>query len=275
VSAESAPARQDPHADWPDRTTLTDPSGELLLAYSASESLRDDTAWADGVWVPDGVPIDKAATVALDSMAGWVLSTSDDRLAMSLLSAGAQQRRHAHSMTCTLAGRSPDVAVPPGCGIEPLTPAQVDRHALRLGALHYRAYPAGHVDAFDGDEAGAVSQVRAIARGELLGPMSPESRVAIVDRQIVGACLVVDRPGEPPYGGPWVIDLFRDPDCPLKGIGAALLVAAMRAGAEAGLPGLSLVVTHGNDRAKRLYERLGFVEAEQGWTLLLPTPPQP
>jgi ribosomal protein S18 acetylase RimI-like enzyme len=261
----------DPLADWPDRTPLTDESGDVVLVFSASESTRDAVPWADGVWIPSGVGAAHAAEVALQAMPGWRFSTSDPSLAKAMLAAGAGERRHAHTMSRLLTEPLPaSTDSSPDIRVEPLSAAQVDRHALTLGALNVRAYPSGHPDAFDGDEAAAVSQLRAIARGELLGMMMAESRVALVDRRIVGACLVVDRPGEPPDAGPWVIDIFRDPACRVRGVGTALLGSVLRAGVEAGLPALSLAVSHDNTSARRLYSRLGFTEADESWTLALP-----
>ena len=259
--------------NWSDRTTLRDEAGDVVLVFSASESTRESIPWADGVWVPPSVPIIDAVGRALDAMPGWRFSTSDRSLARAMLAAGARQRRHAHIMTTSSPEPpppAPDVATDSGLRVEPLTAAQVDRHALALGALSYRAYPAEHPDAFDGDEAAAISQVRAIARGEMLGPLMSESRVALVDGRIVGACLVVDRPGAPPYGGPWVIDVFRDPSSPVRGVGTAMLADVLRAAREAALPGLSLTVSHDNRPARRLYRRLGLTEVDESWTLALP-----
>lgn len=261
-------ADPDPHADWPDRTTLSDGSG-VSLVFSRSESVRGSAPWADGVWAPSSVNRERAADLALAAMPGWIFSTSDEALVKALLDAGASKRRHAHSMSRAL----PGPAEPPTADdvrIEPISPAQVDRHALRLGAIMRRAYPPGHPDALEGDEAAAVSQVRAIARGELLGPMLTESQVGLFDGDIVGACLVVERTGDPPHGGPWVIDIFRDPDCPARGVGTSLLSRALAAVREAGLSGLSLVVSHENAPARRLYSRLGFTEVDESWTLVLP-----
>ncbi len=263
----------DPHASWADRTGLRDESGQVVLVFTASESVRSAIPWADGVWVPPSIPPGRAAALALAAFPGWRLSTSDADLATALLAAGAVERRHAHTMTTSLGEVAADGSGRPtaaGLRVEPLTATQVDRHALRLGAVNVRAYPEGHVDAFDGDEAAAVSQVRAIARGELLGPMMVESQVALLDGQIVGACLVVDRSGIPPSGGPWVIDLFRDPASPALGVGTALLRATIAAARDAGLPGLSLAVSHDNARARRLYAAFGFTEVEESWTLALP-----
>ncbi len=261
----------DPLGDWPDRTPLRDGSDVVVLVFSAAESTRDAIPWADGVWVPPTVPTARAVELALQAMPGWRFSTSDPSLAESLLAAGATERRHAHTMSRPSTDPLPATVDPSRrIRVEPLTAAQVDRHALTLGAINLRAYPAGHPDAFDDDEAAAVSQLRAIARGELLGMMMAESRVAIVEGRIAGAALVVDRPGDPPHAGPWVIDIFRDPDCPARGVGTALLREVVRAAAEAGLPAISLVVSHDNAVARRLYTRLGFIEVDESWTLALP-----
>jgi ribosomal protein S18 acetylase RimI-like enzyme len=265
-------SESDPFSDWPDRTTLTDEHGRLVLTYSASESVTGAIPWADGAWVPPNTPTKHAAAVALEAMAGWRFSTTDPALAHAMAIAGATERRHAHTMsTSPLRPVSPPVETTSGLRVESLTAAQVDRHALALGDLNLRAYPSGHPDSFDGDSAAAASQIRAIARGEMLGLMLPESRIALAEGAIVGACLVVDRPGRPPHAGPWIIDIFRDPDTPLRGVGTALLTATVEAGADSGLPGLSLAVSHANLRARRLYQRLGFSEADESWTFDLPT----
>jgi ribosomal protein S18 acetylase RimI-like enzyme len=76
--------------------------------------------------------------------------------------------------------------------------------------------------------------------------------------------LVVDRPGE----GPWVSDLWRDPDPAYAGAGSALLRwAAARLD---GFGSLGLVVTVGNDRALRAYERVGFTIESTTRTVRLP-----
>ena len=73
--------------------------------------------------------------------------------------------------------------------------------------------------------------------------------------RVVAAILVGGFPGEPPYAGPWVMELFRDPAHP--GTGRPLLERALHRVAAAGLPALGLAVTDGNP-AIGLYEAIGF-----------------
>jgi ribosomal protein S18 acetylase RimI-like enzyme len=104
----------------------------------------------------------------------------------------------------------------------------------------------------------------------VLGPLLDCSALATRDDRVVGACLVVDRAGNPPDGGPWVLDVFRDPADPARGIGAAMLSQAARSARAASLPALSLAVTHENSAARAVYERLGFADLGESWTLALP-----
>ncbi len=118
----------------------------------------------------------------------------------------------------------------------------------------------------------AVPAILAELRGWRVAADEPLARELLTERQFgpvlacsgvaldaggtpVAASIVTGAPGEPPFGGPWVILVFRAPGHP--GAGRALLARALRIAARDGLPGLGLAVTHGNPAA-RLYEDLGF-----------------
>jgi ribosomal protein S18 acetylase RimI-like enzyme len=73
------------------------------------------------------------------------------------------------------------------------------------------------------------------------------------DEPVVGAIILGTIPGDPPRNGPWVIDVFRAPG--RRGVGRALVARAL---ALAEVETLGLIVTEGNDAARRLYESLGF-----------------
>lgn len=259
----------DPFADWPDRTSL-EHGDRVVLVYTPAEGTRDGRPWADGAWRPPTAPVDVAAAAVLDSLRGHAFSTSDTALAEALSAAGASTLRHAHEMSHPLHA-VPSGDVVPGLAIEPLSARQIDRYADDLGAIHVASYPVGHPDHAARDAAAAAQEMRSISRGELLGPVLDVSRLALYDHRIVGACVIVDREGTPPFGGPWVLDVFRDPACPVKGIGSALLVSTLAAARPAGLAGVSLAVSHENATALRLYRRLGFVDRGESLTLALPS----
>lgn len=259
---------EDPLRHWPDRTPLYDDDGRLLVVFTRAEGTRNGRPWADGLWRPADVSIQTATEVVVDTFAGWAVSLSDPGLGAALVERGASTLRHAHLMSHRLVELAP---VPPGpLRLEPLTASDVERTCQRLGEIALAAYPSTHPDHAHADVEQAAGEIAAIGRGELLGPLLDVSRLAMHGHDAVGACLVVDRPGRAPEGGPWVIDLFRDPAAQVRGVGRALLTASMTAASTAGLPSLSLAVSHSNTAALRLYSSLGFDDAEQSWTLAVP-----
>ena len=260
----------DPLSHWPARTTLKGADGTTALIYSPGESTRNGRPWADGVWRPGDVPVDAAVDVSLRQLGGYAVSTSDAELVDGLVAAGAETLRHAHVMAHDLA-TVPDPPSVEGLSIHGIGPQQVARHAARLGELNLAAYPVDHPDHEHETVDAAAGEMLAVSRGELLGPVLPVSQVAVSRHTLIGAALIVDRPGNTPEGGPWVLDIFRDPAAPVKGVGRALLVAVLVAAKETGLPSVTLVVSHTNANARALYGALGFVDHEQSWTLGLPT----
>jgi ribosomal protein S18 acetylase RimI-like enzyme len=130
-----------------------------------------------------------------------------------------------------------------------LRPVDVERDAVALHALDDAAFVgfpdyvpesadafrAGHLEAHDFDPA--------------------LSRVAEQDGRMVGSLLARRRPNEP-VG--WVDILAVYPDHQGRGIGTALLTTAFAAFARAGLREAQLGVASFNERALRLYERIGM-----------------
>jgi ribosomal protein S18 acetylase RimI-like enzyme len=259
----------DPFAHWPDRTALTDGDGRTVLRYTLGEDARDGRPWADGAWRPDDVSVDDASCATLDLLPGYAVSSADRPLVEGLLAAGATELRHAHVMTHDLS-TLPKQREVGGLAVHRLTRDQLLRHAQRIGALMMSAYPPGHADHRFQDTDHAVRSITMVAHDEVLGPFLHVSQVAVHGHKIIGAALVVDRPGRAPEGGPWLLDIFRDPATPLRGVGRALLSAALHAASEDGLTSLTLAVSHSNANAFGLYGSLGFVDHEQSWTLALP-----
>lgn len=259
----------DPFAHWGSRTTLFDGDGRVVFVFTLSEGTRSGRPWADGVWRPDRVALGQAVDSALSTFTGHAFSTSDRDLVEALRDAGATELRHAHTMSHGLSS-VPEVAVE-GLRTQALPAADLAARAAELGVISFRAYPPGHPDHEHESDEDAAAELAAISRGELLGAYLDVSQVATTpDGRAVGACLIVDREGAAPDGGPWIIDVFRDPDSSVKGVGAAMITAALAAAKAAGLPSVSLAVSHSNANAVALYTSLGFVDADENWTLALP-----
>lgn len=263
----------DPFAHWPDRTPLVGDDGRTLLVYSLSGDPQDGRPWADGVWRPDDIPVADAVAEALRRLPGHAVSTSDRELVAAFGDAGAETLRHAHVMSHDLAGlddlrRTP---TPDHVRTHRLTAQQLLRQAQRIGPLLMTAYPPGHPDHRYASVEHAIRGLHLVAQDDVLGPFLDVSQVAILDHAVIGAALIVERPGVAPDGGPWLLDLFRDPASPVKGVGRALLVASLTAAERAGLASMTLVVSHSNTTARALYESLGFADHGQSWTLALPS----
>jgi len=258
----------DPHASWGDRTPLSDDAG-VVVVFSLADSIRSGRPWADGVWRPTDVDLDRAVAMVRTALAGHTVSTSDEELADALLASGASPVRHAHTMTH-------DLTTVPAAGEEsPIVIASLDAAGLHaeadtLGTIAFAAYAGAHPDHEHDHPEQSIGEMHAIADGEVLGPLLPVSTIARVEGRPIGACLVVERPGSAPDGGPWVVDVFRDPTVAVRGAGTALLGGSLHRAAASGLPSLSLVVSHANLSAMRVYERLGFVETGQSRTVVLP-----
>lgn len=186
---------------------------------------------------------------------------TDPREAAQHIASGAILERHAHQMRLKLPAPSYD---------EPefrpfaddATPPVPWTHVL---PAFLAAYPPEHPDYLPGGAALIDTHLVHYTQGAALGPLiCRASAIAVRDDYAYGGVLIVDRPGE----GPWVCEVWRDPDPVFAGSGTALL--RWSAARLAGYPSLGLVVTVGNDQALRAYERVGFTIETTAWRLRLP-----
>ncbi|MBE8521902.1 GNAT family N-acetyltransferase [Amycolatopsis sp. H6(2020)] len=237
-----------------------DAGGVPVLSFLRRENAG--RPWADRVEVLG----DGAADVALRDLSGWV-ATGPRSLADDLVARGARLIRASHRMTCDLSVRRPPrdwsgVASPLRC--EPF-----DRPVDDLIPAWRAAYPPGHPDHRDEyeDVVAVRERFEALAGGAAYGPLSPLSGVAAHDGVVVAGLLINDFPGEVPWGGFLITDLFRHTAYP--GAGALLLRWTLARAAAAGLGVVGLVVTEGNP-ARRLYERHGFEVFESPVTVAIP-----
>jgi GNAT superfamily N-acetyltransferase len=130
------------------------------------------------------------------------------------------------------------------------------------GPLH-RAFPPDHAD-YDpaiADEPGAERAMVSYFNGSVIGPFLPASSEATdAVGQVLGG-LVVNRMPEhdDSPGGPWVTEVFVEPDAQGQGIGRALFAATVAALRTTGERSLRLAV-HRDNSAHHLYTSLGFTQ---------------
>ncbi|MFM1966326.1 MAG: hypothetical protein RL134_2051 [Actinomycetota bacterium] len=208
-----------------------------------------------------GVSVEEAVAALLDALPGCFASTSDQALAEALLHAGAGLVRHAHQMRLDL-----PIAIRDEPDFRPFAPdGSPPVPWTDVLPAFLAAYPPEHPDHLPGGETLIDDYLVPYTTGGRLGPAIPEaSAIAVRDGAAYGGILIVDRPGE----GAWVCDIWRDPDPAYAGTGAALLRWA--ASRLRGFDSLGLIVTVGNERALRVYERVGCAIQATAWTVRLP-----
>ncbi|TDB85528.1 GNAT family N-acetyltransferase [Actinomadura sp. KC216] len=144
-----------------------------------------------------------------------------------------------------------DGAPPPPPGFRPFE----DADTATLAALLWDAYRGTPDEADVGDLKGAAREVRLTLDGEYGTFLRDASFVAEHDgRPVAGALVTLYR------DVPLLAFLFVAQSHAGHGLGRGLIQAVMHALAEQGHDTLTLAVTRRNRRARRLYDRLGFVE---------------
>jgi GNAT superfamily N-acetyltransferase len=230
-----------PDPERPGWLTLTDDEGAAVGRFVRGE--RDGRPMAD-LFERETTPEGAVPPILLE-LRGWRIG-ADEALGEALIAAGGRPARHAHVYSHDLR-RLPG----PGEG-EPLGDRTIDDLVPAFAAAFRPDHPDGIRD--------PRASLHHLTEGQLLDA----SGVIVRDGRVVAAILVGRFEGEPPFGGPWVMELFRDPAHP--GTGRALLERALHRVAQDGLPALGLAVTDGNP-AVRLYEAVGFRHVVSAWSV--------
>jgi ribosomal protein S18 acetylase RimI-like enzyme len=152
-------------------------------------------------------------------------------------------------MLLRLAPQSPDNRWP--CRAAELADAPA------LGALMLAAYQ-GTID-YDGETPEQAEQAaRAMLAGEYGALIEGCSFVTERDGQPIGASIITLW-----NGAPLVCDIMVHPSWKNRGLGTFLLRQSAGALFARGYPNLRLFVTHGNDNALHVYQKLGFQAEEE------------
>jgi GNAT superfamily N-acetyltransferase len=240
--------------------TLSDRAGRPVLSYV--EGTRAGRPYADlaRVLAPG------ADEMILRRLPGWVVSGDED-LGRRLLAAGARRLRHAHTYSRDLrADPAPACWAETGYGVvacDAVPPAEVFP-AWRA------AYGPGHPDHHETADAELLAgELVPLLAGRTHGPLLPCGGLMLRQDRVVAGVTVGTLGGEQPFGGPWVLDVFRDPAPRFAGLGGVMLRRTLALATLHGLPSLGLAVTEGNP-ARRLYERLGFRHTASSITVIVP-----
>lgn len=195
---------------------------------------------------------------------GFWFSSPDDGVTNALIASGATVVRHSHVMTCDV------TRVQHSHEDSPIRVAPIRASSTELAELNVRAYPPGHVDFETSDIAEARRDLDAMLSGTLIGPFLDSVSGMATDGDRPVAVLIANRmPDHGIGGGPWVTELFRDPNPAYRGFGTSLLSRAIRTLRGEGETSLSLAVTDGNP-AIAVYRRFGFDVVASRRKLLIP-----
>jgi GNAT superfamily N-acetyltransferase len=241
-------------------------SGAELARYVEAE--REERRFAERFELSDGADPERVLPVVLAELGGWRVA-AEEPFARRLTAAGGSPRRHAHVMSRDLV-RDPA----PSAWLEPQLPEGVrlmpaDRPAIDLAPAYRAAYPPDHPDYENAPNPDRPEiELEQLISGRLMGPLLRCSGLAVGEEgSVLGAILVNGAPGEPPFGGPWISQIFRHPAA--RGVGTSLLRRALALAARDGLPALGLAVTHGN-AALAVYAAHGFADVRESVTVDLP-----
>ncbi len=203
--------------DRPERRTLVDADGLPLARFILVE--RDGRELADLFELE--VPVERALPTILAELTDMRVAGSE-ALGRPWWPPAAIPARHAHVYSHDLRVR-PQPELPEG-----LRFARADRPAVDLLPAYLASHPPGHVDAhvLAGEDSSA--HLDRILSGELGRPHESSALAVDADGRVAGAILVSEfADTEPPFGGPWVMELFRAPGA--RGAGRALLARALLA----------------------------------------------
>lgn len=249
---------------------LADDDLSLLATFVAPPAARPTAADMRAV---AGTDLGRFAAVAVRDLPGVRVTTRLDEAAALTQAGAAVVGSNVHMVRNRLQDDPPPLrwAAPHlAAGLEVVGVESVDEG--ELATAQRLACPPGHPDHESTIDAQDAGMLHALLSGQLFGPVYPDASAAVVDGdgRVMAALIATtwEGIGEEWPGGPWVVDMFAVRGAPLL-LGRSLLARAVAVIALDGHDAVGLTVSATN-RARRLYERLGFHDAFYRVTLDLP-----
>lgn len=254
------------------------PDGELASSIATAITfdfcMREGKTCADFAEPRTGFTPEQAAARTIAERPTELVATSNHHFARALLEQGARTVRDALIMTA-----NPQTLRATGAHAPHLPPHLSARFVEDLTARELfdswsTAYPPEHPDHLPGNPRELIAaHLTPLLDHSLLGPNHRSSTALLADsNQAIAGIIISVREGEPPYGGPWVSEIWVDPAYQSQGIGRFLLTQALLQLAEDNFESIGLAVTR-NNPAQKLYESLNFSLLEEAWTVELPAAP--
>ena len=227
--------------------------------------MRDGLTCADFAEPKSHLNAGAAARLTLSTKPAELISTQNQEFALALIDQGGQLKRHARAMTCDVTTEKYDSNPKLANGMQSQFIEDVSADALFDS--WYAAYPPGHPDFLVGEKADLIREhLQPLLDRSALGA-NHRSSIALLENGNAKAGIIISlREGEPPYGGPWVSEIWVSPTLQQRGIGHYLLHQAQFALHHDGYQSLGLSVSVGNP-AQRLYETHGFRVVSESWTI--------
>ena len=231
--------------------------------------MRDGLTCADFAEPKSHLTASEAARLTIARKPAQLISTQSKEFAQALIDQGGQLKRHALAMTCDLTNKKYNSKPQQPDGMQ--SQFIEDVSADELFDSWYAAYPPGHPDFLVGEKTDLIREhLQPLLDRSALGT-NHRSSIALLENGNAKAGIIISlREGEPPYGGPWVSEIWVSPKLQQRGIGHYLLHQAQLALRDDGYQSIGLAVSVGNP-AQRLYESHGFTVVSESWTILIST----
>ncbi len=227
--------------------------------------IRENQTCADLAQPKPHLTISEATKQVIQERVTELISTSNSEFAKELIAQGCTTKRNAIAMICDLT----QVKISP-TNFSQETKYIEEVPAQALFTSWNNAYGPTHPDRIPGNMSDLIrDHLQPLLDRTEMGD-NHRSSIAIIENGTPIAGVIVSlRDGLPPFGGPWISEIWVEPKHQQQGIAKYLIAHAQVKLKADGYSSLGLAVTNGN-QAKALYEDAGFITIREFWTIALP-----